>query len=388
MIPLCVPNLSGNEGAYLQECVSSTYVSTVGAFVGRFEEAVAEATDAPHAVATSTGTTGLHAAYVAAGVRPGDLVICPALTFIATANAISHAGAVPWLMDVSADSWTINVGQIKAAIHDKTERNAAGDLIHVGSGRRVAAITPVFTLGMPADMDSITALAKACRIPVITDGAAALGASYKGRRTGDLGADLTMYSFNGNKIVTAGGGGAVVGHDKKLLDHLRHLTTTARISADYDHDMVGFNYRMTNIQAAVGCAQMEQLAGFVAAKRSIDRTYRMAFASLPDVSGFPRLDDRESACWFTGFRFRHREGAAHSRALRAALKEAGIDARPFWKPMHLQAPYKDVPREAMTVSDLIWEQIVTLPCSTQLTVTEQTYVIDTVRTWFRDNGLA
>jgi dTDP-4-amino-4,6-dideoxygalactose transaminase len=388
MIPLCVPNLSGNEGAYLQECVSSTYVSTVGAFVGRFEEAVAEATAAPLAVATSTGTTGLHAAYVAAGVRPGDLVICPALTFIATANAISHAGAAPWLMDVNADSWTIDAEQIKTAIHDETERNADGELIHGSSGRRVAAITPVFTLGMPADMDSIMALAKECRIPVIVDGAAALGASYKGRPTGDLGADLTMYSFNGNKIVTAGGGGAVVGHDKKLLGHLRHLTTTARSSADYDHDMVGFNYRMTNIQAAVGCAQMEQLAVFVTAKKSIDHTYRMAFADLPEVTGFPVLDDRESACWFTGFRFLHRNGASHSRALRAALKEAGIDARPFWKPMHLQIPYKDAPREKMTVSDMIWEQIVTLPCSTQLTVTEQAFVIDTVRAWFRDNGLA
>ena len=291
-------------------------------------------------------------------------------------------------MDISADSWTIDAGQVRDAIQRETERNADGKLIHKSSGRRVAAITPVFTMGIPADMDSIMALAKECRLPVIVDGAAALGATYKGRLTGDLGADLTMYSFNGNKIVTAGGGGAVVGHDKTLLDHLRHLTTTARCSADYDHDMVGFNYRMTNIQAAVGCAQMEQLAGFVTAKKSIDRTYRMAFADLPEVSGFPVLDDRESACWFTGFRFRHAQGASHSRALRAALKEAGIDARPFWKPMHLQAPYKDVPRETMTVSDMIWEQIVTLPCSTQLTVSEQAYVIDTVRAWFRDNGLA
>lgn len=381
MIPLCIPNLAGNEGAYLAECVDSTFVSTVGPFVGRFEEMVATASGAPHAVATSAGTTGLHAAYVAAGVVHGDLVICPTLTFIATANAVSHAGATPWLMDVDAESWTLDHDQVKNALATTCQRNGDGELIHEPSGRRVAAITPVFTLGMPANMDELVAIAREYGLPLIADGAAALGGSYHDRLTGDLGADLTMYSFNGNKIVTAGGGGAIVGHDQALIDRLRHLTTTARVGADYDHDMVGFNYRMTNLQAAVGCAQMEQLDTFSAAKRRIDARYREAFAGLP-VEGFPALADRQSANWFTGFYIPGREGAEQSRNLRAALRDAKIDARPFWKPMHLQAPYVDAPCEAVTRSNALWEQIVTLPCSTQLTEDEQAYVIDHVMTWF------
>jgi len=387
-IPLCVPNLSGNEDRYLQECITSTFVSSVGAFVGKFEEMLIEASGAPYGVAMSTGTSALHAAYVAGGVRRDDLVISPALTFIATANAISHAGATPWLMDVNAQSWTLDAAQLKLALQTETERNAAGELIHKPSGRRVCAVTPVFTLGVPADMDEIAAVARENDLKIIVDGAAALGGSYKGKLTGDLGADLTMYSFNGNKMVTAGGGGAVVGHDEELLALLRHLTTTARVGADYDHDMVGYNYRMTNVQAAIGCAQMEQLEVFAGAKRRIDQSYRDAFSNLRNIAGFPMQNDRQSANWFTGFRFTGKEGAARSIALRAFLKKNNIDARPFWKPMQLQKPYADAPRENMTVTNVIWEQIITLPCSTHLSAAEQARVIDMVQKWFEENDLA
>lgn len=378
MIPLAVPQLSGNEAKYLQECVDSTFVSTVGPFVGRFEQMVAAAAGSKHCVATSAGTTGLHAALVTLGVDRDDLVIIPSFTFIATANAVSHAGATPWLMDVSRRSWTLDPEQVASELERNTKVKR-GTLVHRGTGKRVAAIIPVHTFGTPADMDAIVAVAKRYSLPVIADAAAALGATSRSRKIGQLGADLTMFSFNGNKTVTAGGGGAVTGDDEELVKKLRHLTTTARVSANYDHDVVGFNYRMTNLQAAVGCAQMEQLETFVAKKREIRAKYNEAFADLTGVESFPEVAETENACWFSGFV----TDAGTAERVRVALQAQSIDARPTWKPMHLQLPYMDVPRASLDVADDIWQRIVTLPCSTGITNAELDTVIDAVRTQLR-----
>jgi len=378
MIPLAVPQLSGNEAKYLQECVDSTFVSTVGPFVGRFEQLVATAAGSKHCVAASAGTTGLHAALVALGIGRDDLVIIPSFTFIATANAVSHAGATPWLLDVSRESWTLDPDQLTYELERNTKVKR-GTLVHRGTGRRIAAIIPVHTFGTPADMDAIVAVARRYSLPVLADAAAALGATSHSRKIGELGADLTMFSFNGNKTVTAGGGGAVTGDDENLMKKLRHLTTTARVGANYDHDVVGFNYRMTNLQAAVGCAQMEQLENFVAKKRMIRETYDSAFAELAGVELFPRVAGTESACWFSGFV----TDAGTAARVRAALQEQSIDARPTWKPMHLQLPYMDVPRASLDVSDDIWQRIVTLPCSTGITNAELDTVIEAVRAQLR-----
>jgi perosamine synthetase len=373
MIPLAVPNLSGNEARYLQECIETTYVSSVGPFVTRFEEMTAGAAGARFAVATSSGTTGLHAALTAIGVRRDDLVILQSLTFIASANAIAHCGAAPWLIDVTRASWTLDPDALAEVLSLETERR--GDAtVHRASGRRVAAVMPVYTLGMPADMDRIIEVARRHGLAVVADAAAALGATYRGRRVGDLGADLTVFSFNGNKTVTAGGGGAVSGTDEALCKLVRHLTTTARCGAEYDHDMVGFNYRMTNLQAAVGCAQIEQLERFVAAKRRIARCYNEALQGLPGVGLFPALAWAESACWFSGVTLTRPTVAEMIPRLRAR----GVDARPFWKPIHLQRPYEEVPRGALPVADAVWHTLLTLPCSTNLTDDEQHAVIAAV----------
>ncbi len=380
MIPLCVPNLAGKEAEYLAECVRSTYVSSVGKFVTTFETMVAEAADGVAAVATSAGTTALHAALVAVGVTHGDLVVCPSMTFIASANAISHAGATPWLFDIDPDSWTLDP-QLMA---EQLASGAVWDgetLVHRESGRRVSAILPVFTLGVPCDMDPIIEVARRFRLPVVIDAAAALGATYKGRACGNVGADLAMISFNGNKTVTAGGGGAVVGRDADLLKKVRHLTTTARVGAEYDHDMVGYNYRMTNLQAAVGCAQMENLAVFVAAKKRIAATYAEAFAAFPRAGRFPAPAWAESAHWFSGLVMLGEQGAERSLALRTMLRENGIDARPFWRPMHQQPPYMNAPRTPMPVCEGLWETIVTLPCSTHLSQADQAKVCSQVADW-------
>ncbi|MFS2179680.1 aminotransferase class I/II-fold pyridoxal phosphate-dependent enzyme [Rhizobium pisi] len=384
MIPLAVPNLAGREAEYLQECITSTFVSTVGPFVTRFEEMVAAASGARYAVATSAGTTALHAALLSVGVERDDLVIAPAFTFIASIAAIAHCGALPWLFDVSLESWTIDVKMLADKLEKETDRRADGALVHLNTGRRVSAILPVFTLGIPAEMDEINELAKSYDLPVVVDAAAGLGTDYKGCSSGSLGADFTMFSFNGNKTVTAGGGGAIVTDDPEKARLFRHLTTTARVGVDYDHDMVGYNYRMTNLQAAVGCAQMENLGRFVEVKRNIARKYREAFSDLAGIAPFPDPAYARSGHWFSGIVVNNRD-PGQLADIRVRLREAGIDARPFWKPAHLQAPYVGAPRTEMTVCENLWQRIMTLPCSTGLTVADQDFVVDKVRRQFVNN---
>jgi perosamine synthetase len=377
VIPLAVPNLAGNEAAYLQECITSTFVSTVGPFVGRLEELVAAAAGSTGAVAVSTGTAGLHLALRVVGVGPGDLVVMPALTFIASANAVAYCGASPWLFDVAPDALTIDPEQVAEAF-DRDVTGGPDGPVHGPTGRRIAAFLPVHTLGHPADVDPLVAVADRHGIPVVADAAAALGARYRGRPVGRTGAAISVFSFNGNKTVTAGGGGALVADDEALLARARHLSTTARVGADYDHDEVGFNYRMTNVQAAVGCAQLEQLDAFVAAKRRIQATYTERFADLPDLEPLPEAPWADSARWFAGLSLTGWD-AGRVASLRAGLREDGIDARPFWKPMHLQRPYADAPREPLPVTEGVWQRIVNLPCSTGITDEELEHVVAAVR---------
>ena len=379
MIPLAVPNLTGREAEYLQQCIETTFVSSVGPFVNLFEEKVAEAAGASHAVATSAGTTGLHVALEAMGVGRNDLVVLPSFTFIASANAIAYCGASPWLFDITEESWTLDPELLDKHLATETHQEE-GRLIHNATGRRVAAVMPVYTLGMPADMDAIVRIAKNYDLPVIADGAAALGATYKGRSSGKLGADLTVYSFNGNKTITAGGGGAVVGEDAELLKLVRHLSNTAKVGEAYHHDRVGFNYRMTNIAAAVGCAQVERLAEFVAVKRKIQKIYNEALIKFPGVDIFPQPDGTEGACWLSGVTMPNVESA---ESLRGQLKKNNIEAKPFWKPIHLQPMFLNSPASEQPVSSNIWSRIVILPCSTGLMEPEQALVIETIQKTLR-----
>ncbi len=311
------------------------------------------------------------------GVQREEIVIIPTFTFIATANAVSHCGAVPWLMDVSGDSWTLDPKQLKMEI----ERNTVwkdGRLIHKESKKRVAAIMPVYTLGNIPDMDKINIVAKEYELPVVADAAAALGAEYAGKSLSKI-ADLTVFSFNGNKTVTSGGGGMIVGNDEVLLKKLKHLSTTARVTAEYDHDMVGYNYRMTNIQAAVGCAQLERLEEFVEKKREIRAFYNQEFSGIEKVSLFPNTDYGNSACWFSGIVLKQ-GGLGDIRNLCGKLREKEIEARSFWKPVHLQKPYKKALKaENLAVSSGLWDRILTLPCSTNITMEELKYVAKTVK---------
>ncbi len=364
MIPLCVPNLAENEKKYLDECVDSTFVSSVGPFVGQFEREIAKAAGVPYAMATSAGTTALHIALVACGVKRDDLVIIPSYTFIATANAVAHCGAQPLLVDMERSSWTMDVSLLEEELGKNTEiRNE--QVIYCPTGQRIAAIMPVYTLGNVAKMDILSGLAQQYGLPVIADAAAAIGATDRGRPIGEL-ATATVFSFNGNKTITSGGGGAVVSADQALSERIRHLLSTARIGTEYTHDMVGYNYRMTNIAAAVGLAQIEQLDKFVAKKREIRSFYNDAFKDSEKCELFPDQDG-ESVCWFSGILLESETAVRHLCKVLAAHE---IEARTFWKPMHLQPPYKDCMRTGMDCCENLWSRVLTLPCSTGITYEE------------------
>ncbi len=375
MIPLAMPNLTGNEKKYLDNCIDTTYVSSVGEYVTKFETMIAEATGSVEAVATSSGTTGIHAALTAAGVKHGELVIIPTFTFIASANAVRHCGASPWLMDISEDTWCLNPELVKNEIEHHCERRDDG-LYHQESEKRIAALMPVYTLGNTPDMEKFRAIADEYNIPLIVDAACAVGAKHNGQNFGPL-ADLSILSFNGNKTITCGGGGAVVGCNQEMLNHVRHLTTTARVWPDYDFDEVGFNYRMTNIQAAVGVAQMERLESFIYMKRKVRKYYEEEFSDLKGVSFFPTTDG--SSCWFSGVVLPEGTELNGAKSICAKLKEDEIEARSFWKPVHLQVPYRDCPMSELSVAENLWQRIITLPCSTNITEEELARVVKSVK---------
>lgn len=377
MIPLAVPNIDGNEKKYLVNCIDTTFVSSVGEYVNKFEEMVAEATGSIGAVATSAGTTGIHAALTAVGVGHNDLVIVPTFTFIATANAVRHCGAYPWLMDIREGDWCLNPTLVREEIEKNCERKEDG-LYHKETNQRVAALMPVYTLGNIPDMNEFRSIANEFNLPLVVDAACAIGAEYKGKPFGAI-ADMSVISFNGNKTITCGGGGAVVGCNQEMLDYVKHLTTTARVWPDYDFDEVGFNYRMTNIQAAVGVAQMERMDSFVAKKRYIHEYYKNELSELNNkgIAFFPITDG--SSCWFSGIVVPEGYKLDRTKEICCKLNEEGIGAKIFWKPIHLQKPYEDVPLSDVTISEKLWQRIITLPCSTNITEDELEHVSNAVR---------
>lgn len=375
MIPIAIPNLIGNEGKYLQDCIESTFVSSVGPFVNKFEGLIAESVGVSNnAVAVSSGTAGLHASLVAIGVCPGDLVIIPSLTFIATANAVSYCNAEPWILDIDNVSWTLNPDILESELSENTQKGVDDLPVHKKTGKRVSAIIPVFTLGMPANMERISAISRKYKLPIVVDAAAAIGANYKSSHLGLIDFDLMVFSFNGNKTITSGGGGAIVSNSKNLLNYLRHLTTTARVGANYDHDLVGFNYRMTNIQAAVGCAQIELINEFINRKREIALFYKNSFAEIEGLQSFPNPVWGESSCWLSGFLM----NKGNSRALIERIRLRNIESRLFWKPIHQQLPYLNCQRSDCSVSEAVWDRIIILPSSTGISDAELNLVVKVV----------
>jgi perosamine synthetase len=380
MIPNCIPSVEGQEDAYVAEAVRNGMLA-VGPHIGRFERAIADFTGARHAIALSNGTAALHLALVVAGVRPGDLVIVPTMTFAATANAIKYCGADPVFFDVESCSWGLDVEQVRHFLEHECEGN-----VEKASRRRVAAILPVDLYGHPADLDAISELADRFQVPVVEDAAEALGARYKGRRIGE-GTRLCCLSFNGNKIITGGNGGMVLTDDETLAKRIRYLSTQAKDDpVEFVHGAVGYNYRMPNINAAVALAQSEKLEEWVARKRGFVAEYDRRFADIDGVSMWRETQWGESSCWMAILTVDESRHPSAVQRLRRVLPEQGIEARPVWLPLHRQAPFSSGKPKTMEVAERIYRTSLCLPCSTGLTAAELDTVASAVIGFFRNGN--
>ncbi len=360
-MPLAEPDLRGREAEYLAQCVADNWVSSAGPFVGAFERKIAALAGCAHGVAAMNGTAALHLALVVAGVKPDERVVVPDYTFAATANAVRHAGAVPFFVDVTDATWTLD----PALLADVLARE------------RVAAVIAVHALGHPADMDPIAAGCTAHGVPLIEDAAGAIGATYRGRSVGGLG-DAAMFSFNGNKTVTAGGGGMIVTGRADWAERAKALSQQSRPGARYRHDAVGFNYRMTNVNAAIGLAQLERFDEMLAAKRRIAARYDAALAGRADLSPMPRASWAESGCWLYSVLC---GSPADADSLVAAMEREAIGARHFWESLSAQAPYADAPRRLSGVAARLSGRVVSLPCSSHLTEAQQARVLAVLDRW-------
>ena len=376
-IPLSVPYLHGNEQRYLDECIRTNWVSYVGPFVSRFEVEFAKAVGAKHAVAVNSGTAAIHVALLAVGIAPNDLVIVPDLTFIAPANAVRYCGADPIFVGVAKDTWQLDTALVARFLAERCEVRD-GATRHRATGRRVAAMIPVHLLGHAVDMDPLLALAKRGGMTVVEDATETLGGTYRGRQVGTLG-DVGCFSFNGNKIITSGGGGMVTTDDDERAKHMRYLSTQARDDArEYVHENIGFNYRLTNVQAAVGLAQLEMLDEHVRRKREIAKRYAKELADVPGVTLPAQASWAESTYWLYTILV-DKPARRSSRELIADLAAEKIEARPLWAPIHEQRPYRDAEAFEVGSSRWLYERAVSLPCSVGLTEGDQTRVIAAVR---------
>ncbi|WP_029008251.1 LegC family aminotransferase [Azospirillum halopraeferens] len=357
-LPLHEPVFAGREWDYVKDCLDTGWVSSVGAYVDRFERMLSQRAGDAHAVAVVNGTAALHVALMLAGVRTGDEVLVPALTFVATANAVAYCGALPHFVDSGPATLGLDPEALAAWLDETAERRD-GACVNRRTGRRIAAVVPMHVFGHPVDMDGLAAVAGPRGIPIVEDAAESLGSLCRGRPTGGLGT-IGTFSFNGNKIITAGGGGAIITADADLARRARHLTTTAKTAHPwaYEHDCVGFNYRLPNLNAALGCAQLEQLDGFIAAKRSLAAAYREALAGIPGVTFVDEPEGCRSIYWLNAVLV---PDAAARDALLAATHAEGLLTRPAWGLMHRQPMYDGCPRAPLPVAESLADRLVCLP---------------------------
>jgi perosamine synthetase len=359
------PTFQGNEWAYVKECLDSGWVSSVGSYVDQFERNLAAYTGAAHAVVVSNGTSGLQVALQLAGVQPGDEVLIPALSFVATANAVRHCGAWPHFVDVDNATLGLGVPELSDYLSSLLELRG-NSRFNRKTGRRVAAIVPMHTFGHPVDMPALMALADRLGIAVVEDAAESLGSFIEGRHTGTFGL-CGMLSFNGNKIVTTGGGGALITNDTQLAQRAKHLTTTAKRRHPwvFFHDEVAYNYRMPNLNAALGCAQLEQLPKFLQAKRILAQRYCNAFEDLAQVRVVLERPGTQVNYWLQTLLLEP-DVADQRDAVLAATNDAGLMTRPVWELLNTLPMYCDCPSAPLPVAIDLARRIVNLPSSPHL----------------------
>jgi len=376
MVLLSGPNICGNEWKYVKDCLDTGWVSSVGSYVDQFEKMTAAFAGTKYAVATSSGTTALHISLILQGIGPGDYVIAPNITFIATCNSIKYTGAEPILIDTDPDTWQMDLSLLETFLHDETElKNGATVLKR--DGKRIAAIMPVHVLGNIGDMDKLMQLAKNYHLIVIEDSTEALGSYYRGRHAGSIGL-LGTFSYNGNKIITTGGGGMIVTNDEALAKRAKHLTTQAKSDPfEYIHDEIGYNYRLVNVAAAMGVAQMEQLPLFIERKRQIIAFYKQELEGVGDIR-FQEVKEEVNPNWWMPTIKTSRQ-----RELLKTLNENKLQSRPFWVPMNQLKMFRDnLYFHRNNCSDFVYKHCLSIPCSTNITEAELENVVKTIKSVF------
>lgn len=381
MIPLSVPNISGDEWKYVKDCLDSGWISSAGDYVNKFEKSISKYTGSNFTVACINGTSGLHISLLLAGVSKDDIVIAPNLTFVATLNAISYTGAEIILIDSYEDSWQINVDLLSDWLVKNTKtymHNGKKITTHIGSGKKISAIVPVYVLGGFVDIETLLKISLNYGIHIVEDSTEALG-SFKGNKHAGTFGLSGVISFNGNKIISTGGGGMILTDDEKIAVKAKHLTTTAKSDpVEYFHDDVGYNYRLVNILAAIGCGQMENFEKILKRKKEIDYLYKKELSGIGDIK-FQKNDKKSNPnCWLFTFRTRK------MRKLLDHLNENKIQCRPFWTPMNKLPMYKHLKFiSGHDVSEKLFSECISIPSSSSLSIDDQNLVIREIKNFYK-----
>jgi perosamine synthetase len=373
MIPLSVPNIAGNEWKYVKDCLDTGWISSVGAYVTKFEQMVADFAGARFGIAAVNGTAALHISLLLSGVKQNDYVILPNLTFVASANSIKYVGAEPLLIDADPLLWQMDLDLLEEFLATETETKE-GSLYFKKTGRRIGAIMPVHILGNMCDMDRFLSIVQKYPLPVVEDATEALGTTYKGKSAGTF-SPLASFSFNGNKIISTGGGGVIVTDDEALAKHAKHLTTTAKSSPDeYYHDEVGYNYRLVNVLAAIGVAQMEMLASFIQRKRECTAFYKKELNGVGDIRFQQELPDVTTNAWLVTIQ------TDKQQQLLDHMNANQVLCRRFWLPMNRLPMYKDcVYIQRNDHAGYIYSTCVSIPCSTNISDEDLAVVVREIK---------
>lgn len=363
-IGLHEPEIGDLEKQYLSDCIDSTFVSSVGAYIPQFEQKIQEITGAKYAIAASNGTSALHIALYVAGVMPGEEVIVPSLSFVATANAVSHAGAIPHFIDSELGTMGMSPEKLRERLEQM--KREGGKVYNPETGARIAAISPMHTLGHPVRIKEIVAIADEFGIPVVEDAAESLGSFVDGKHTGTFG--LTgMISFNGNKIVTTGGGGVILTDDEAIGKRAKHITTTAKLPHkwEFEHDEVAWNYRMTNLTAAMGMAQLSKLDGFLEEKRVLALRYAEAFADFEGAKFVFEPEGTSSNYWLCAVQLDEPSLEQRDELLQAC-HDVGLLVRPMWNLLHTQRMYQSAPAADLATATALHASLICLPSTPRL----------------------
>ena len=361
-IALHEPCFLGNEWAYVKDCLDTGWVSSVGKYVDKFEAMLAEFTGVKRAVAVVNGTAALHICLKLAGVEQGDEVLIPTLTFVATANAVTYCGATPHFVDSEERTLGLDPKKLSVYLDDIAEIRSDG-CINRQTGHRIKAVMPMHIFGHPVDLNPLIELCRQYKLELVEDAAESLGSFYKGRHTGNWG-NVSAVSFNGNKTITTGGGGAILTNDQKLGELAKHLTTTARVPLRWkiQHDQIGYNYRLPNINAALGCAQLEKLPGFLKRKRRLAENYSNAFSNIEGVQFFVEPDFAKSNYWLNTLLLNTKFSKQRDELLEMT-NDLGIMTRPVWTLMHKLPMFENCPRMDLNIAENLEKRIINLPSS-------------------------